>query len=83
MTATILPSSLRRVVLLETDERAGLVAALAAACAAQEVSLDIVTGPGHVLITFDADDMILERLLPALKSVGGVTSVMPYKVVSP
>jgi len=79
MTA-VLPPLLRRVVLLETDERAGLVAALAAACAAQDVSLDIVTGPGHVLITFDADDKALERLLPALKSVGGVTSVMPYEV---
>ncbi len=51
--ATDTLTALRRVVLLETDERAGLVAALAAACAAQDVSLDIVTGPGHVLITFD------------------------------
>ena len=71
----------RRVVLLETDERAGLVAALAAACAAQDVSLDIVTGPGHVLITFDTDDAALAALLPKLKAVGGVVGVTPYTVV--
>ncbi len=71
----------RRVVLLETDERAGLVAALSAACAAQEVSLDIVTGPGHVLVTFDSDDATLELLLPQLRVVGGVISVMPYTVL--
>ena len=72
----------RRVLLLETDERAGLVAALAAACAGQEVSLDIVTGPGHVLITFDAGDATLARLLPDLRGVGGVTSVVPYTVLA-
>ena len=75
------PPALRRVVLLETDERAGLVAALAAACAAQEVSLDIVTGPGHVLVTFDTDDNTLELLLPQLRGVGGVVSAMPYTVL--
>ena len=80
MTAVLAPP-LRRVVLLETDERAGLVAALAAACAAQDISLDIVTGPGHVLITFDADDGALERLLPALKAVSGVVSALPYSVL--
>lgn len=74
-------SSLRRVVLLETDERAGLVAALAAACAASDVSLDIVTGPSHVLITFDTDDATLARLLPALGAVGGVVSATPYTVL--
>ena len=75
------PAPPRRVVLLETDERAGLVAALAAACAAQEVSLDIVTGPGHVLITFDTDDAALAALLPKLEAVGGVVAVTPYTVV--
>lgn len=74
-------TTLRRVVLLETDERAGLVAALSAACAAQGVSLDIVTGPGHVLVTFDSDDATLELLLPQLRAVGGVISVMPYTVL--
>jgi hypothetical protein len=72
----------RRVVLLETDERAGLVAALAAACAAQAVSLDIVTGPGHVLITFDTDDATLALLLPELQDVAGVISAAPYTVLS-
>ena len=71
----------RRVVLLETDERAGLVAALAAVCAAQDVSLDIVTGPGHVLITFDTDAPTLETLLPELQAVGGVVSATPYTVL--
>jgi hypothetical protein len=77
-----MPSStiIRRVLLLETDERAGLVAGLAAACAAQDVSLEIVTGPGHVLITFAADDEGLVRLLPRLQAVPGVVSVQPYVV---
>lgn len=71
----------RRVLLLETDERAGLVAGLAAACAAREVSLEIVTGPGHVLITCAADDPSLETLVSALEAVPGVVSLRPYKVV--
>ncbi len=71
----------RRVVLLETDERAGLVAALSAVCAAQAVSRDIVTGPGHVLITFDSDASTLETLLPQLAAVGGVVSAIPYTVL--
>lgn len=71
----------RRVVLLQTDERAGLVAALSAACAARNVSLDIVTGPGHVLVTFDTDDATLERLLPEFQSVDGVVSATPYTVL--
>lgn len=70
----------RRVLLLETDERAGLVASLAAACAARDVSLEIVTGPGHVLITCDADDPTLAALVPALQSVPGVVSLRPYSV---
>jgi hypothetical protein len=71
---TPLAGATRRVVLLETDERAGLVAALAAVCAAQNVSLDIVTGPGHVLITFDTEEATLEALLPKLQAVGGVVT---------
>ncbi len=78
---TLLPTLLRRVVLLQTDERAGLVAALTAACAARSVSLDIVTGPGHVLVTFDTDDMTLSLLLPELGAVGGVVSATPYTVL--
>ena len=80
MTAEAPPLS-RRVVLLQTDERAGLVAALAAACAAREVSLDIVTGPGHVLVTFDTDDATLGRLLPKFQSVAGVVSATSYTVL--
>lgn len=70
----------RRVLLLETDERAGLVAGLAAACAAQDVSLEIVTGPGHVLITFAAEDAALAALLPRLQAIPGVISLQPYVV---
>ncbi|MDQ2686999.1 MAG: hypothetical protein M3Y28_03945 [Armatimonadota bacterium] len=73
-------SPTRRVLLLETDERAGLVAHLAAACAARNVSLEITTGPGHVLMTCTADDATLEALLPALQSVPGVVSLIPYAV---
>ena len=72
---------LRRVVLLQTDERAGLVTALTAACAARDVSLDIVTGPGHVLVTFDTDDTTLDFLLPELQAVGGVVEATPYTVL--
>jgi len=72
---------LRRVVLLQTDERAGLVAALSAACAARDVSLDIVTGPGHVLVTFDTDDATLEHLLPEMRAVSGVVEATPYSVL--
>ncbi len=70
----------RRVLLLETDERAGLVAALAAACAAQSVSLEMVTGPGHVLLSFAADDKVADRLLPSLRAIGGVLDLHPYTV---
>ena len=72
---------LRRVVLLQTDERAGLVAALSAACAARGVSLDIVTGSGHVLVTFDTDDATLEHLLPEMRAVSGVVEATPYSVL--
>ena len=75
-----LPAS-RRVVLLETDERAGLVAALSARCSARSVSLEIVTGPGHVLITFDTDTPTLDLLLLDLRSVGGVVAATPYSVL--
>ena len=79
---TEVPPQPRRVVLLETDERAGLVAALSAVCATQDVSLDIVTGPGHVLITFDTNDATLARLMPELQDVDGVISAAPYTVLS-
>lgn len=75
---TAVQSPPRRVVLLETDERAGLVAALAAVCAAQDVSLDITSGPGHVLITFAASDSALAALRPSLEAVPGVRRVQPY-----
>lgn len=71
----------RWVVLLQTDERAGLVAALAATCAAENVSLDIVTGPGHVLITFETDDATLSTLLPKFSAIGGVVSANSYTVL--
>ncbi len=83
MTAFTDPSLPRRVVLLETDERAGLVAALAAACAAQSVSLELVTGPGHVLLSFAADEPTSERLLPSLRAIGGVLALQPYTVAVP
>ncbi len=72
----------RRVLLLETDERAGLVAAIAAACASQSVSLDIATGPGHVLLTFAAPDDVLYSLTHTLSQIGGVADVFPYQVAA-
>ncbi len=71
-------SAPRRVLLLETDERAGLVAALAAVCAAQDVSLEITTGASHVLLTFAADDSQMAPLLDALRSVPGVEQAHVY-----
>ena len=73
-------SPTRRVLLLETDERAGLVAGLAATCASRAVSLEITTGPGHVLLTCAADQPTLEALVPALLAVPGVVSLRPYTV---
>ncbi len=70
----------RRVVLLETDERAGLVAALTLACADAGVSLDITSGPGHVLLTFSAVDATLRHVQSALEAVPGVRRVHPYRV---
>ena len=77
MPASPLP---RRVLLLETDERAGFVAGLAAACAARDVSLEVVTGPGHVLITFAAEEVTLQTLLPDLRAIPGVVGLEPYTV---
>ena len=77
MTETTLP---RRVVLLETDERAGLVAELTVVCAAEGISLDITTGPGHVLVTFAADAQTVEALRPRLEAVPGVERVHVYQV---
>ncbi len=70
----------RRVVLLETDERAGLVAALTLACAEAGVSLDITTGPGHVLMTFAAGGRTVARVQAALAAVPGVRRVHLYQV---
>jgi hypothetical protein len=73
----------RRVVLLETDERAGLVAALTLACANASVSLDITTGTGHVLLTFSADTETVARVQTALASVPGVRHIHLYQVIPP
>lgn len=73
----------RRVLLLETDERAGLVAALALACASCGVSLDITSGPGHVLLTFTASEDTVTALRGKLADVHGVSQVHAYAVVPP
>jgi hypothetical protein len=72
----------RRVLLLETDERPGLVAAVAACCAQNGVSLEITTGPGHILVTFEASDPTVVSLQKALEEVAGVTKAHPYQVVA-
>jgi osmotically-inducible protein OsmY len=71
---------MRRVLLLQTDERAGLAAALTSTCAARGVSLEISTGPGHVLLTFEADNETTDRAVDALKQVAGVDNVHSYSV---
>ena len=80
MTTTI--ESTRRVILLDTDERAGLVASIANTCADKGVSLEIATGPGHVIISFAADDATLESLVKTLGSIEGVNEIHPYAVAS-
>jgi nitrate reductase NapAB chaperone NapD len=72
----------RRVVLLETNERPGLVAALSQICQKEGVSIEISTGPGHVLICFEADETITARTCESLKTVPGIHDVFPYSVVS-
>ncbi len=71
----------RRVVLLETDERAGLVAELTVVCAAHGISLEITTGPAHILVTFAADDSTVETLQPRLEAVPGVERIRIYQVL--
>ncbi len=72
----------RRVVLLDTDERAGLVAELTDACRRKGVSLEISTGPGHVLLSFEADDETTEATCEGLRAVHGVEDVRAYAVVT-
>ena len=72
----------RRVALLNTDERAGLVAALAAACTDRGVSLEISTGPGHVILTFQAADDQVADLETALAQIPGVMEVKTYPVIA-
>ena len=72
----------RRVVLLDTDERAGLVASIANTCADKGVSLEITTGPGHVIVSFAAEDGTLGALIDALGAIDGVSNIYPYEVAS-
>jgi len=72
----------RRVLLLETDERSGLVAAIAAACHKGGVSLEITTGLSHVLLTFEADGAVTNSTIAALSAVPGVSAVHPYTVMT-
>jgi hypothetical protein len=70
----------RRVVLLKTSERAGLVAELSAVCQANGVSIEISTGPGHVMITFEASADATRQTCDALKTVSGIHGVFDYAV---
>lgn len=80
MTATDTPR--RHVLLLETDERAGLVAAIADTCAAHRVSLEITTGPEHVLMTIEATPSLTATLKGALATIPGVADVHTYPVAT-
>lgn len=73
-------SSPRRVMLLNTDERAGLVASLAAKCAEKAVSLEISTGPGHVVLTFQSNEQTVEDLNSSLSEIDGVVDIKTYSV---
>jgi hypothetical protein len=72
----------RRVLMLETDERSGLVAELALACHKLGVSLEITTGHNHILLTFTADQKTTDSTVAALINVPGVESVFPYNVLA-
>ena len=72
----------RRVVLLETDERAGLVADIADACRRRGVSLEISTGPGHVLLSFEAQDSVMEAATADLEAIIGVAKAHSYTVAA-
>ena len=76
------PDLARRVLMLETDERAGLVSTISSACHEAGVSLEITTGLSHVLLTFDADGPTTERTAEALRSLPGVAGVYPYTVLA-
>ena len=78
----ISPEPARRVLMLETDERAGLVSAIASACHAAGVSLEITTGLSHVLLTFEADGAVTEQTAEALRALPGVAGVYPYTVLA-
>jgi hypothetical protein len=65
---------------LETDERAGLAAALTSVCTTCGVSIEISTGPGHVLLTFEADEDTTGIAIDVLKQVAGVADVHAYSV---
>ena len=80
--ASLTPENARRVLMLETDERAGLVSAISSACHAAGVSLEITTGLSHVLLTFDADGLTTERTAEALRALSGVAGVYPYTVLA-
>jgi hypothetical protein len=72
----------RRVVLLETNERAGLVADVADACRCRGVSLEISTGPGHILLSFEADDAVTAAASADLEKIDGVSKAHGYAVAS-
>jgi hypothetical protein len=72
----------RRVLLIETDERSGLVASIAAACHDGGVSIEITTGLSHVLLAFEADGPVTKATVAALSAVPGVSAVHPYTVMT-
>ena len=72
----------RRVVLLDTDDRAGLVASIANTCSDRGVSLEITTGPGHVIVSFASEDAKLDGLIDSLRAIDGVSNVYPYEVAT-
>jgi len=71
----------RRVLMLDTDERSGLVASLALACHKLGVSLEITTGHNHILLTFPADQQTTDSVVAALRLVPGVNNIHPYNVL--
>ena len=72
----------RRVFLLDTDERGGLVASLALECHKLGVSIEITTGLNHILLTFQGDQKTTDSVVRALGVVPGVHHVHPYSVLS-
>jgi hypothetical protein len=71
----------RQVLMLDTDERSGLVAAIALECHKLGVSIEITTGHNHILLTFNSELSLTDSIVSSLAKVPGVNAVHLYDVL--